>query len=145
MNASIYYLPVRQIVRNDAHMSDEFEDEDFDDLEIEEEELSAETPIRPTVPERKEPTGDRVKLFFRSTIGPSEKLEKLTVAPNISVQDLAKTVGEIFGLDSQEFHLSISGRTLDPDDILSNYEIEEGIECLIIPISTAGSTSFIER
>jgi hypothetical protein len=145
MNASINYLPLRQLKRNDAQMSDEFEDEDFEDLEIEEEDISVETPIQPKTPEKKEPIGDRVTLFIRSTIGPSEKLEKLTVDPNISIQELAKTVGQIFGLDSQEFHLSISGRTLDPDDILSNYQLEDGVECLIIPISTAGSTSFIER
>ena len=37
-----------------------------------------------------------------------------------------------------DFHLSISGRTLDRDDVLSNYDLEDGLEVLIIPVSTAG-------
>ena len=115
------------------------ENEDFNDLEIEEEEENLEIPeVRTKVPTTKVPTGSRITLFFRSTIGPGEKLEKLTVDPEMAVLDLKETLGGIFGLDPQEFHLSISGRTLDTDDVLSNYEIEDGLECLIIPVSTAG-------
>jgi len=116
------------------------EDEDFDDLEIEDEEeqSSNQQTINSKVPESQIPAGVRVNLFFRSTIGPGEKLEKLTVDTNMPVKELVTTLGEIFGLDAQDFHLSIAGRTLDPDDILSNYDLEDGMECLIIPVSTAG-------
>lgn len=114
------------------------ENEDFDELEIEEEENSESPVIETKVPTAKTPTGSRITLFFRSTIGPGEKLEKLTVDPEMAVLDLKETLGGIFGLDPQDFHLSISGRTLDADDVLSNYDLEEGLECLIIPVSTAG-------
>ncbi len=116
------------------------EDEDFDDLEIEDEEKQSpdRQSINSKVPESKIPVGVRVNLFFRSTIGPGEKLEKLTIDTNMPVKELVTTLGEIFGLDPQDFHLSIAGRTLDPDDILSNYDLEDGMECLIIPVSTAG-------
>jgi hypothetical protein len=78
-------------------------------------------------------------LFFRSTIGPGEKLEKLSIDPEMGVSELKETLGGIFGLDPQDFHISISGRTLDRDDVLSNYDLENGLECLIIPVSTAGT------
>lgn len=124
-------LPTKRIGMESYSMS---ENEDFDDLEIEEEEEEiVETQMRTKVP-----SGARITLFFRSTIGPGEKLEKLTIDPEMGVSELKETLGGIFGLDPQDFHISISGRTLDRDDVLSNYEIENGLECLIIPVSTAG-------
>lgn len=127
---------IKPIGKEDCLMS---ENEDFDDLEIEEEEENLETPeVRTKVPTTKVPKGSRITLYFRSTIGPGEKLEKLTVDPEMAVLELKETLGGIFGLDPQDFHLSISGRTLDADDVLSNYDIEDGLECLIIPVSTAG-------
>jgi hypothetical protein len=149
------YLQSKEDSKNDIfHIEDELiicllsirmenclmsENEDFDDLEIEEEGENIETPVVTTkVPTSKAPSDSRVNLFFRSTIGPGEKLEKLTVDPEMGVLDLKETLGRIFGLDPQDFHISISGRTLDTDDVLSNYDIEDGLECLIIPVSTAG-------
>jgi hypothetical protein len=127
---------MKPIGKEDCLMS---ENEDFDNLEIEEEEENLETPeVRTKVPTTKIPTGSRITLFFRSTIGPGEKLEKLTVDPEMAVLELKETLGGIFGLDPHDFHISISGRTLDADDIISNYDIEDGLECLIIPVSTAG-------
>ncbi|MFX1284872.1 MAG: ubiquitin-like domain-containing protein [Promethearchaeota archaeon] len=124
-------LPTEEIGMEDYSMS---ENEDFDELEIEEEEEEiVETQMRTKVP-----SGTHITLFFRSTIGPGEKLEKLTVDPEMGVSELKETLGGIFGLDPQDFHISISGRTLDRDDVLSNYDIENGLECLIIPVSTAG-------
>jgi len=110
------------------------ENEDFDELEIEEEEEETlETQMRTKVP-----SGTQITLFFRSTIGPGEKIEKLSVNPEMGVSELKETLGGIFGLSPQDFHISIGGRTLDNDDVLSNYDIENGLECLIIPVSTAG-------
>jgi hypothetical protein len=115
------------------------ENEDFDELEIEEEEKETEkSEMKAKIPTTKRPTSSRVTLFFRSTIGPGEKLEKLIVDPETVVLELKKTIGGIFALDPQDFHLSIAGRTLDPDDVLSNYDLEDGSEVLIIPVSTAG-------
>ncbi len=113
------------------------ENEEFIEFEEEEEEQN-DPSIQSKVPQSKTPTGERISLFFRSTIGPGEKQEKLTVDPEMSVRELAETIGEIFALDPQDFHLSISGRTLDSDDVLSNYDLEDGLEVLIIPVSTAG-------
>ena len=110
---------------------DDFEELDFEELEIEEE-------IVDNKPKSNLPPGSRVNLFFRSTIGPGERLEKITVDSNISEAELKNTIGQIFGLEPEDFHLSIAGRTLDADDILSNYDIEDGVEVLIIPVSTAG-------
>ena len=118
--------------------------EEFDELEIEiieEEELEkkeTETEVIEKHPKREFTSGERINLFFRSTIGPGEKLEKLMVDPNMAVKDLCETVGQLFGLDSSDFFLSIHGRTLDMDDVLSNYDIDNGIEVLLIPVSTAG-------
>ncbi len=113
------------------------ENEDFEDydLEIEEEEevIESKKPVK-----SKFPKGSQIKLVFRSTIGPSEKLEELTVDADLAVSELKTTLGNVIGLDPEGFHLSIAGRTLDADDILSNYEIEDGQEVLIIPVSTAG-------
>ncbi|MFX1511429.1 MAG: ubiquitin-like domain-containing protein [Promethearchaeota archaeon] len=108
--------------------------EDFD-LEIEEEEevIESKKPVKSKIPK-----GLQVKLVFRSTIGPGEKLEELSVDPDLAVAELKETLSKVIGLDPDSFHLSIAGRTLDADDILSNYEIEDGQEVLIIPVSTAG-------
>ncbi len=121
--------------RNDVIMS---ENEEFIEFEEEEEEEQTDPSIQSKVPRSKVPSGERISLFFRSTIGPGEKQEKLTVDPEMPVRELAETIGEIFALDPQDFHLSISGRTLDTDDVLSNYDLENGLEVLIIPVSTAG-------
>jgi hypothetical protein len=113
--------------------------EDFDEFdEPEEEGNESLSSIQDKTPQSKRPQGSRINLFFRSTIGPGEKLEKLNVDPEMSVKELNTTLGDIFGLDPQDFHLSVGGRTMDNDDVLSNYELEDGIEILIIPVSTAG-------
>jgi hypothetical protein len=109
--------------------------DDFEDLNIEPQEEPPAAPVR-----TKHPVGSRVKvtMFFRSTIGPGEKLEKLTVDSEMPVAELKQTIGAIFSLAPEDFHLSFAGRVADPDDILSNYDIEDGSEALIIPVSTAG-------
>lgn len=129
---------MRSTIQNDL-MVKMSENEDFDEFdEPEEEGNESLSPIQEKTPQSKRPQGSRINLFFRSTIGPGEKLEKLNVDPEMSVKELSTTLGDIFGLDPQDFHLSVSGRTMDNDDVLSNYELEDGIEILIIPVSTAG-------
>ena len=84
--------------------------------------------------------GRRITLFFRSTIGPGEKIEKLTVDSNNPISELKMTIGKLFDLSPEDFHFSFAGRTADNEDILSNYDIEDGSEALIIPISLAGES-----
>ena len=115
------------------------ENEDFVEFDEEEEKEGEDDPsIQTETLQTKSPMSERITLFFRSTIGPGEKLEKLSVNIDMPVSELAETIGNMFALDPHDFHLSISGRTLDRDDILSNYDIDEGLEVLIIPVSTAG-------
>ncbi|MHA1542765.1 MAG: hypothetical protein ACTSQH_07295, partial [Candidatus Hodarchaeales archaeon] len=84
------------------------ENEDFDEFDKSEEEgIEPISSIQEKTPQSKRPQGSRVNLFFRSTIGP-EKLEKLSVDPDMPVKELSNTIGDIFGLDPQDFHLSIS-------------------------------------
>ncbi|MHA2403166.1 MAG: ubiquitin-like protein [Candidatus Kariarchaeaceae archaeon] len=105
-------------------MSDEFE------------ELS--TDIEEKEQEDKIPSGKKVSVFFQSTIGPSQKSEKMSITLDAPVSELKYTLSQLFSLDADDFHLSHAGRTLDPDDILGNYDVEEGDTLLLIPVSIAG-------
>ncbi|HEY0088485.1 MAG TPA: ubiquitin-like domain-containing protein, partial [Candidatus Lokiarchaeia archaeon] len=72
------------------------------------------------------------------TIGPGEKRQKLTVDDSNNVDAVKKTVGNIFGLDPDDFHLSSGGVTMDENTPLSSYNLSNGDEVLLIPASTAG-------
>ncbi|MFX1397510.1 MAG: ubiquitin-like domain-containing protein [Promethearchaeota archaeon] len=111
--------------------------DDFDeDLEFEEEEA---TPISAKTPASKKPSaGKKISIFFMSTIGPGEKKQKLTVNDGNSVGDVKKTVGNIFGLNPNDFHLSSGGVTMDEGSSLGDYSINDGDDVLLIPASTAG-------
>ena len=116
-------------------MSEEFEELSFDE---EEEEEVEETVIVSKTPSTKTPAGKKISVYFQSTIGPTPKQEKLVVATETPISDLKYTVSQIFGLPPDEFHLSHAGRTCDPDDVLSDYDVEDGDTMLLIPVSTAG-------
>jgi len=122
-------------------MSDNEENSDFEDLDIELDEYEEDEPPKKPI-KAKTPFGVRVSLVFRSTIGPGEKMEKLTVDPDVPVKELKRTLGSMLGLDPENFHLSVAGRTLDSDDVLSNYDIADDEEVLIIPVSTAGRNKY---
>ena len=105
-------------------------EEDFD------EELE---PVKSKTPSSKTPsTGKKVTLYFMSTIGPGEKKEKLTVNDSNQVSDIKRTLGNLFGLDPDEFHLSSGGVTMDEGVPLNQYSVNDGDEVLLIPASTAG-------
>ena len=105
-------------------------EEDFD------EELE---PVKSKTPSSKVPsTGKKVTLYFMSTIGPGEKKEKLTVNDANQVSDIKQTLGNLFGLDPDEFHLSSGGRTMDENSQLKDYDVRDGDDILLIPASTAG-------
>jgi hypothetical protein len=105
-------------------------EEDFDeDLE----------PAKSKTPASKTPSsGKKSTLYFMSTIGPGEKKEKLTVNDANRVSDIKNTLGNLFGLDPDEFHLSSGGVTMDDNDQLRDYNLSNGDDILLIPASTAG-------
>lgn len=125
-------------------MSDEFEelsmDLDDDDFGLEEEDYVEEPPreVKSKKPSSTKSSG-KITVYFQSTIGPTQKQEKLLVATEAPVGDVKYTVGQIFSLGQDDFHLSYLGRTLDPNDVIANYEIEDGDTILLIPVSTAGN------
>ncbi len=105
-------------------------DEDFD------EELE---PVNSKTPSSKVPsTGKKLTLYFMSTIGPGEKKEKLTVNDANQVSDIKQTLGNLFGLDPDDFHISSGGVTMDENNQLKDYNVSGGDDILLIPASTAG-------
>jgi len=105
-------------------------DNDFD------EELE---PVKSKTPSNNTPsTGRKLTLYFMSTIGPGEKKEKLTVNDANNVSDIKRTLGNLYGLDPEEFHLSSGGVTMDEGNQLKDYNVSDGDDILLIPASTAG-------
>ncbi len=105
-------------------------DNDFD------EELE---PVKSKTPSSKTPsTGKKLTLYFMSTIGPGEKKEKLTVNDANTVRDIKQTLGNLYGLDPEEFHLSSGGVTMDEDNQIKDYNVSDNDDILLIPASTAG-------
>ena len=110
---------------------DEF-DEDLDE-NIDQE------PIYSKTPAAKAPTsGKNITLYFTSTIGPGEKKQKLTINDNNAIGDIKRTVGNIFGLNPTDFHVSSGGVTMDEKAPLNEYNVSNGDDILLIPASTAG-------
>jgi len=110
----------------------------FDDFD-EDLELVGEQPVRSKTPASKTPsTGKKVTLYFMSTIGPGEKKEKLTVNDNNRVKDIKRTLGNLYGLNPNDFHLSSGGVTMDESSQINDYGVNDGDDILLIPASTAG-------
>jgi hypothetical protein len=110
-------------------------DEFDEDLELDE----IETPAISKTPASKTPSGGKkISVYFMSTIGPGEKKQKLTVNDGNSVRDIKRTVGNIFALDPNDFHLSSGGVTMDESTPLTDYNVGNGDDVLLIPASTAG-------
>ena len=108
--------------------------EEFDeDLELEE------VPMKSKTPASKIPSAGKKKtVYFVSTIGPGEKKEKLTVNDGNRVEDIKQTLGNLYGLDPNDFHLSSGGVTMDENNTLRDYNVSDGDDILMIPASTAG-------
>ena len=110
----------------------------FDEFD-EDLELVGEETVRSKTPASKTPSaGKKVTLYFMSTIGPGEKKEKLTVNDNNRVKDIKRTLGNLYGLNPNDFHLSSGGVTLDESSQLDDYNVNNGDDILLIPASTAG-------
>jgi hypothetical protein len=122
----------------DEEFDDEFDEELDEDLE----EPSAKTPVegvKAKIPAVKAvPTGKKISVYFMSTIGPGEKKQKLLINTGNRVGDVKETVANLFGLDPLDFHLSSGGITMDESSILSEYNVNDGDDILLIPASTAG-------
>ncbi|MBY9020677.1 MAG: hypothetical protein KGD67_06450 [Candidatus Lokiarchaeota archaeon] len=114
---------------------DENLDEDFDDQ-------STKPPtkdFRAKTPEHKNsPEGKKISVFFLSTIGPGEKKQKLLVFTGNNVGDIKDTVANLFALDPSDFHLSSGGVTMDETSYLTDYNVADGDDILLIPASIAG-------
>jgi len=108
----------------------------FDEFD---EDLGVGRPIKSKTPAFKTPSnGKKLTLYFTSTIGPGEKKEKLTVNDSNHVNDIKHTIGNLYGLDPIDFHLSSGGVTMDENSSLSDFDINNGDDVLLIPASTAG-------
>lgn len=108
-----------------------FDDEFDEDL--------GEQPVRSKTPATKTPSaGEKLTLYFMSTIGPGEKKEKLTVNNSNNVRDIKHTLGNLYGLDPNDFHISSGGVTMDENSSLRDYDVRNGDDILLIPASTAG-------
>ena len=116
-------------------------EDDFDDMDEDlGEGIDDKTPTiaskTPNVPQV--PGGKDVSIFFMSTIGPGEKKQKLLVNTGNQVGDIKTTVGNIFGINPSDFHLSHGGVTMDDGKYIKDYPVKDGDTVLLIPASTAG-------
>ncbi|MFW9872787.1 MAG: ubiquitin-like domain-containing protein [Candidatus Thorarchaeota archaeon] len=107
--------------------------DEFDKDLINKEPVNSKTPASKSAS-----TGKKLTLYFMSTIGPGEKKEKLTVNDGNHVNDIKNTLGNLYGLDPNDFHLSSGGVTMDENSSLRDYNVNNGDDLLIIPASTAG-------
>ena len=127
---------------NEEEFDEEY-DEDFDEnLDEDIDEPSSKSPskdLRAKTPEHKiSSEGKKISVFFLSTIGPGEKKQKLLVFTGNSVGDIKETVSNLFALDPSDFHLSSGGVTMEETSYLSDYNVADGDDILLIPASVAG-------
>ena len=126
----------------DDEFDDEFDeelDEDFDENLDEPASKSPTDDFTDKTPEPKASSeGKKISVFFLSTIGPGEKKQKLLVYTGNTVGDIKKTVANLFALDPSDFHLSSGGVTMDENDLLKDYNVNDNDDILLIPASVAG-------
>jgi hypothetical protein len=96
-------------------------------------EINSKTPVR-----RVNTEGKKISVYFMSTIGPGEKKQKLLVNTGNLVGDIKETVANLFALDPADFYLSSGGITMDDNSALSDYNVADGDDILLIPASIAG-------
>ncbi|MFX0047689.1 MAG: ubiquitin-like domain-containing protein [Candidatus Hermodarchaeota archaeon] len=127
---------------NDEDFDEEFDEEFDENLDEDIGEPSSKSPtedLRVKTPEQKiTAEGKKISVFFLSTIGPGEKKQKLVVFTGNKVGDIKDTVSNLFALDPSDFHLSSGGVTMDETSYLSDYNIVDGDDILLIPASVAG-------
>ena len=130
----------------DEEFDDEFDeelDEELDEsLDEDIDEPASKSPaddVKVKTPEHKTSSeGKKISVFFLSTIGPGEKKQKLLVFTGNNVGDIKNTVANLFALDPSDFHLSSGGVTMEETSYLSEYDVADGDDILLIPASVAG-------
>lgn len=95
--------------------------------------IQSKTPAKEPVVE-----GKKISVYLLSTIGPGEKKQKLIIDTYNIISEIKKTIGNVYGLNPINFHLSSGGITFDESLPLKDYNLVDGDEILIIPSSTAG-------
>jgi hypothetical protein len=122
--------------------NEEFDEEFDEDLDEELETPSTKAPTEEftvKTPDQKiSHEGKKISVYFLSTIGPGEKKQKLLVFTGNLVRDIKDTVANLFALDPADFHLSSGGVTMDEENQLSDYNLSDGDDILLIPASVAG-------
>ncbi|KKL77574.1 hypothetical protein LCGC14_2033540 [marine sediment metagenome] len=120
----------------------EFDEDLEEDLDDGEDETHSDIPTRDinskTPAQRVITEGKKISVYFMSTIGPGEKKQKLLIKTGNNVGDIKETVANLFGLHPTDFHLSIGGITMDEGSVLSDYNVADGDDILLIPASIAG-------
>jgi len=132
----------------DDEFDDEFDEELDEDLDedLSEDSKDLQEPTDSITPDEQPkskapsptPEGKKIAVFFMSTIGPGEKKQKLLVNTGNTAGAIKETAANLFGLDPIDFHLSTGGVTMDEASTLSDYDIRDGDDILLIPASTAG-------
>jgi len=126
----------------DEDFDEELEDDFDESLDEDIDEPASKSPtddFRAKTPEHKTSSeGKKISVFFLSTIGPGEKKQKLLVFTGNKVGDIKDTVANLFALDPSDFHLSSGGVTMDENNQLSDYNVTDGDDILLIPASIAG-------
>ena len=118
---------------------DEDLDEDLDDEMDEPSESNSSGDIDSKTPVARDKTeGKKISVYFMSTIGPGEKKQKLLVNTGNLVGDIKETVANLFALDPADFYLSALGVTMDEQNRLKDYDVDDGDDILLIPASIAG-------
>ncbi|MHA1377169.1 MAG: ubiquitin-like domain-containing protein [Candidatus Helarchaeota archaeon] len=113
-------------------MDEEFDmDEDLEEPEEKKPDIASKTPKAGV-------GGKKINVFFMSTIGPGEKKQKLMVNTGNDIGAIKQTVGNMFGLNPADFHLSYGGVTMEEASPLQDYNVDDGDTVLLIPASTAG-------
>ena len=84
------------------------------------------------------PEGKKISVYIMSTIGPGEKKQKLLINTENLVGDIKETVANLFGLDPDDFYLSSGGVTMDEQNPMKEYYVDDGDDILLIPASIAG-------
>ncbi|MHA1144445.1 MAG: ubiquitin-like domain-containing protein [Candidatus Helarchaeota archaeon] len=112
-------------------------DMDFDD----EAPIVSKTPKGPAANAKKPheaELGDPLNIYFKTTVGPGEKTQKLVVNEKAPISEVKYTCGQIFSLDPQDFHFSAGGITMEETKNFADYGVKNDETILLIPTSTAG-------
>lgn len=120
----------------DKEFDEELElDEDLDEEmdQIPGKEINSKTPAAKAVPK-----GKKISVYFASCVGPGEKKQKLLINSGNLVGDIKETVANLFALDPADFYLSSGGITMDEQNPIKDYYVEDGDDILLIPASIAG-------